>query len=1113
MNCMKTLLRLCCFTILLLALFSSCKHTGGSDPLFELMSNTGIDFNNKITDGKIENSFLFRNFYNGGGVAIGDLNHDGLADIFMTSNAGDNKLYLNKGNFHFDDITAKAGIRQDSAWCTGVAFADVNSDGWLDIYVCSSGHMGTGRRKNKLYINNRNSTFTDSAAAYGLDIVGYSTQVSFFDYDMDGDIDMFLINNSPIPVNQLGYANRRDLPEAQWPVGNFLKGGGDHLYNNNNGHFTEVTKQAGIHGSLISFGLGVSVADINGDNWPDVYVSNDSYERDYMYINQKDGTFKDEIEGWMQHTSFSSMGTDIVDINNDGLPDMFTTDMLPYDDYRLKTTGAFDNIDLFRSKVRAGFYNQFVQNCLQLNNGAGKFSDIAFYSGVQATDWSWGALMFDADNDGWNDLYVCNGVNRDVTNLDFMDFFANDMVQKMVLTGTKESLDQIVKKIPQTPIPNKVFKNNGNLRFTEIEKEWGLDQPSFSNGAAYGDLDNDGDLDLVVNNINQQAFVYRNESVERKKTNSISILLKGTTGNTYAIGSKVNVYAGHQVFSREIVPSRGFQSSMDYKAVIGLGHRQRIDSVTVVWPNSTCSAYYHPALNQLHVLQQPASSPLYTSVASSRIPVFEQVNTAFDRHREDDYTDFYQEREVPEMLSKQGPAAAVADVNGDSLQDVYICGAAGQGGQLYLQNTHGGFTKKTQKGFEQFNDFEDVSALFFDSDADGDADLFVGSGGNNHSAGSRELQNRLYKNDGQGNFSIDAEALPNSGMNNGAVVAGDFDGDGDQDLFVGSRSIPQVYGVTPESYLLLNDGRGKFTDMARTRNKDIAEIGMVTGALWEDITGDGKKDLVITGEWMAPRIFTFTKDHFTELKSNLNDLYGWWQTITASDLNNDGKPDLILGNIGENFYLHPSKDAPVKIWISDFDHNGSIDKILTRTVDGKDVPVFLKRDMEDQLPILKKQALKHQDFATKTIQQLLPAEDLQNSGMKLFNYPRSCIAINNGNGQFTVQDLPPHMQFSCVNTIFCKDLNGDGSTDLVTGGNNFSFLPQFCRLDASYGDVLMNDGKGNFTWMPPAETGFTLRGVVRDITEIKGKSSSSLLFLQNDDYPVMFKQTKKNGKP
>ena len=603
----------------------SCNSSDDSPPLFQLMNNTGIDFTNTVTDGELENSFYFRNFYNGGGVAIGDINNDSLVDVFLTSNQGENKLYLNKGDFKFEDISKSAGLRQDSMWSTGVMMVDINADGWLDIYECNSGHMQNGLRKNKLYINNKDLTFTESAAKYGLDISAYTTQVSFFDYDMDGDLDCFMINNSPIPINTLGYSNRRDLPDVEWQVASFLKGGGDHLYRNDNNFFKEVTKESGIHGSLISFGLGVSVGDINLDGYPDIYIANDSYERDYLYINQKDGTFKDEFESCMEQNSFSSMGADICDINNDGYPDIFTTDMLPDEDYRLKTLGAFDNIDLYNTRIKIGFYRQFMKNCLYINNKNGQFFETANYSGVSATDWSWGALFLDADNDGLNDIYVCNGVNRDVTNLDFMDFFANDIIQRMVISGKKESVDSVLKHIPVNAVSNKVYQNKGNLQFSDVGNTWGLDQQSFSNGAAYGDLDNDGDLDLVVNNENQPAFVYRNNSRQQNGNSYIGVMLRGVGNNSYAIGSKIKVYGGGQVFYREVVPSRGFQSSVDYKQVIGVGKLSGVDSLIVIWPDRTYSRYEHPELNKVHELRQPAEKgPLAMPVSPNRATLFQR---------------------------------------------------------------------------------------------------------------------------------------------------------------------------------------------------------------------------------------------------------------------------------------------------------------------------------------------------------------------------------------------------------------------------------------------------------------------------------------------------------
>ncbi len=1096
------------FLFLILVLFS-CKQKKEAT-LFELVENSGINFRNDVSDGKKENSFLFRNFYNGGGVAIGDINNDGLADVFFTSNMAENKLYLNKGDLKFEDITAKTGLKQDSMWSTGATFVDINNDGWLDLYVCNSGHMSTGRRMNKLYINNHDLTFTESAAKYGLDHKAYTTQVSFFDYDMDGDLDCFMIDNSPIPVNQLGYNNNRDLPEKDWKVGEFLKGGGNHLFRNDNGFFKEVTKDAGIHSSLISFGLGVSVGDVNGDGYPDIYVSNDSYERDYLYINQRNGTFKDEFEARFDHTSFSSMGSDLADINNDGLPDIFNTDMLPDDDYRLKTTGAFDNIDLFHTKLKTGFYYQYVKNCLQLNNRQGKFIETGNYSGVSASDWSWGALLFDMDNDGFNDIYVSNGVNRDVTDLDFIEFFANDVIQKMVLSGQKQDVDEVLKHIPQNPLTNKVYQNQHNLRFKDMAKTWGLGQPSFSNGAAYGDLDNDGDLDLVVNNENQPSFLYRNNSREFNKNHFIGFKLQGSGKNTFAIGSKIDIYRGKEIITRELLPSRGFQSSMDYKILVGLGKESKIDSMVIIWPDLSISSFSNPAVDTVHIIRQPEKSArkFIPYANPSAPPLLDSVKSVFDRHIEDDNVDFYYERNLPKLLSREGPKAACADVNNDGLEDIFIGGTAGHPGQLYLQNSRGQFVKKPQKSFELFKDFEDVSVLFFDYDKDGNPDLLICPGGNNHKPDTRQMQLRLFRNDGKGNFDIDVNAFPNAGMNIGAAVAADFNQDGYMDLFIGGRSDPRNYGVDPDSYLFMNDGKGHFTDMAKTRNPDIAHIGMVTGAAWSDITGDAKKELIITGEWMAPRIFSFEKGAFKEVKTNLSDMFGWWQTVAVSDLDGDGKNDLVLGNIGENFYLHPDKEHPVKLWLNDFDQNNASDRVLTSTINGKDLPVFMKHEMEDQLPALKKKNLKHRDYASKSIQELFSPELIKTCQVKQFNYSASVIAINKGNGQFEVRKMPTIIQLSSVNAIQCTDLNGDGKPDIILGGNEYGFLPQFERLDAGRGSVLLNKGNAQFEVLTAVESGINLDGQVRDIQELKGVNGKGFLFLRNDLYPVLFQMHK-----
>ena len=1089
----------------LLAAVCFCISCTGKkeEPLFELVEDSGIDFQNTVVDGKKDNSFYFRNFYNGAGVALGDLNGDGLPDVVLTSNMGENKVYLNKGAFQFEDITPKAGLKQEGMWSTGVVMADVNADGWLDLYICNSGRMQDGNRRNKLYINNGDLSFTEKAKEYGLDISGYCTQASFFDYDGDGDLDCFLINNSPIPFSSLNYASMRDAEISHWTGEEHLKGGGNHLYRNDGGRFVEVTKEAGLHTGLISFGLGVSVGDINGDHYPDIYVGNDFIEKDYLYINQGNGTFRDDLERCVQQISMSSMSSDLGDINNDGHPEIFTTDMIPDDDYRLKTTGTFDNIDLYLSKQKAGLYHQYVRNCLQLNNGNGTFSEIAAYSGVWGTDWSWGALFLDADNDGLKDLFVCNGINRDVGDLDFLDFFSNDVYQKMLATGRKEEMDEILKHIPVNPLPNRVFRNRGDLRFEDIGNKWGFEIPTFSNSVAYGDLDNDGDLDLVINNENQPAFVYRNGAREQNGHNFIAVQLKGSGSNTFAVGSQVKVYKGGAVFSRDINPARGFQSSVDYKQVIGLGAHTSVDSMVVVWPDRTTTHYEHPKLNTVHVLQQSLQGTYASKLLTPAHPttLLREVAVSLDKHTEDEYVDFYAERNLPHMLSREGPQVAKGDVNGDGREDLYIGGAKGQEGQLYLQGADGRFSKKPQALFTQYPAQEDVAVLFFDADRDKDLDLFIGSGGNNAGRGSPLLQHRLYRNDGRGNFTDAPGAFPLNHMNTSVAVAHDWDGDGDEDVFVGSRSVPYAYGATPQSYLYQNDGTGRFRDIT---SPALARAGMITGALWADVVGDGGKELVVAGQWIAPKIFAVKKSGVEEVGgTGLQDKEGWWQTVAAADINRDGKMDLVLGNIGENFYLRPEARKPVKLWVSDFDGNGTIESFLTYTVGGKDRPVFLKREVTEQFPALKKANLKHSDYAKKSIEDLFAKNVLQRAEVKGFTYCSSVVALNNGKGGFTVQPLPARVQLSSVNAVHATDVNGDSRTDLVLGGNLFGFPPQFGRLDASYGHLLLGDGKGSFRWVEPAASGLNLRGEIKDIEEVRVGNNHYLVIVQNNEEPVL----------
>ncbi|MEA5140558.1 VCBS repeat-containing protein [Arcicella rigui] len=1108
---------------LLFPLVVACQSTSSEEePLFQLLDSesTGINFVNEVKEDDKLNVLEYQYLYNGAGVAVGDVNNDGLADVYFSGNMVENKLYLNKGSFHFEDITEIAGVAGRKKWKTGVSMADVNGDGKLDIYVCYSGPGTAQERKNELYINtgtkNGVPTFIESAAKYGLDAEGtFTTQVVFFDMDKDGDLDVFMVNHAEMFYN--AFYNTTKLRRTRHP--RF----GNKLYRNDQGYFKDISEEAGIDGSGLNFGLNVSIADVNNDTWADLYVTNDYTEQDFLYLNQQNGHFKEVLKESMGHISKFSMGSAMVDVNNDLKNDVISLDMLPEDNFRQKLLKGPDEYDRYQLLVDSGFHHQNMRNMLQINvgnnpEGIPQFTEIGQLAGVSNTDWSWSPLVCDLDNDGNKDLYVTNGYLRDFTNMDFLKYTYQEEADKAKAQGKKMNTWELIKQMPSTKVSNYCFANkatNEGLIFENTTEKWGLSAPSISTGAAYADLDNDGDLDLIVNNSNSPVMVFQNRSRQLSKNHYIKLKLQENSANTFGLGAKVFVQTAHTSQMQELYSAHGFQSSVEPSLHFGLGKDEWIKSVEIHWTNGKVTTLQHIKADTTLTIQSNTAKAINTPTASPINSFFTdytaKANLRF-QHQETPFVDFKHQSLLPYQLSKQGPFIAKSDVNADGLEDIFIGGNQQKAGELFLQKRDGSFQTSPSQPWAKGTIGKDAGVLFFDADNDKDLDLFIAKGGVEFDAHASAYQDQLYLNNGKGIFTITSEALPDLTSNGSCVAVADYDKDGDIDIFVGGRSMPSRYPEPDYCYLLKNEsknGKVLFRYASEQKEPSLRRPGMVTSATWTDINKDGWLDLVVAGEFMPITIYENQRGQLVNQtqKYGLENTNGFWAKVIVEDMDNDGDLDIVAGNLGQNTQFKASEKEPITLCYADFDQNGTIDPLICYYIQGKSYPLASLDELANQLPSIRKKFLKYKDYAEATLETLLSPEQIKQSNTLKINTLSSTFFENVGNGKFSAKVLPLSAQVSLASCISVADFNQDGKKDILVAGNFYPWRVQLGRNDASMGSLLLGNGKGKFTSVANQQAGLLLKGDVRDMLTIQlANQNRAIFYTQNSDKVGVLKQ-------